>query len=152
MRFVSALVQSDIPDVIKEAGLFNLNNLRSQTVFRTADGFPFGFEGTGSIKGTRIGASKSPGWGFGTCFRVWNYESTVPFLFGDLAMKFREVEFLHATNEEGGMSERVGLPLEMRGKSFTHWAADGQMGTLIKMYRDWQLSGDDEKLRRCGPA
>ncbi len=152
VRFVNALVQSDIPDVIKEAGLSNLNNLRCQTVFRTSDGFPFGFEGTGSIKGTKIGASKSPGWGFGTCFRVWNYESTVPFLFGDLAMKFREVEFLHATNEDGAMSERVGLPLEMRGKNFTHWAADGQMGTLIKMYRDWQLSGDDEKLRLMWPG
>jgi len=151
VRFVSALVESDIPEVLQEAGLFNLNNFRSQTVFRTADGYPFGFEGTGSIAGTKIGASKSSGWGFGTCFHVWNYESTTPFLFGDLAMKFREVEFMYATNEDGAMSHRVGLPLEMRGKSFKHWAADGQMGTLIKMYRDWQLSGDDEKLREMWP-
>ncbi len=152
VRFVSTLVNSDIPDVIKEAGLFNLNNLRSQTVFRTSDGLPFGFEGTGSIKGTKIGASKSSGWGFGTCFHVWNYESTVPFLFGDLAIKFREVEFMHATNDDGGMSYRVGLPLEKRDKSLKHHAAaDGQMGTLIKVYRDWQLSGDDEKLREMWP-
>jgi uncharacterized protein (DUF608 family) len=152
VRFVKTLVESDIPDVITEAGLFNLNNLRCQTVFRTADGLPYGFEGTGSIKGTTIGASKRPGWGFGTCFRVWNYESTVPFLFGDLSMKFREVEFKHATNEDGAMSERVGLPIDKRGTSFTHWAADGQMGTLIKMYRDWQLSGDSEKLREMWPS
>jgi uncharacterized protein (DUF608 family) len=151
VRFVNVLLESDIPAVIKEAGLFNLNNLRSQTVFRTSDGLPFGFEGTGSLKGTRIGASKSPGWGFGTCTRVWDYESTVPFLFGDLAMKFREVEFLHATNGDGAMSERVGLPIDMRGKSYKHWAADGQMGTLVKMYRDWQLSGDDEKLGEMWP-
>lgn len=151
VRFVSALVDSDIPEVIKEAGLFNLNNLRSQTVFRTADGFPFGFEGTGSIQGTKIGASRSSGWGFGTCFHVWNYESTIPFLFGDLATKFREVEFMYATQDDGAMSHRVGLPLELRGKGFKHWAADGQMGTLIKMYREWQLSGDDEKLREMWP-
>jgi len=149
--FVSALANSDIPEVLKEAGLFNLNNLRSQTVFRTADGLPFGFEGTGSIKGTKIGADKSSGWGFGTCTHVWNYESTIPFLFGALSTKFREVEFLHAVNENGGQSHRVGLPIDKRGKDFKHWAADGQMGTLIKVYRDWQLSGDNAKLKEMWP-
>ena len=151
VQFVRALVESDAPDVLKEAGLFNLNNLRSQTVFRTADGLPYGFEGTGSIQGTKIGASTSSGWGFGTCFHVWNYESTTPFLFGDLSLKFREVEFLHSVNEDGGMSYRVGLPIESRGRRFQNRAADGQMGTLIKMYRDWQLSGDDEMLETWWP-
>ncbi len=150
VKFVSNLVDSDIPDVLKEAGLFNLNNLRSQTVFRTADGLPFGFEGTGSIKGTKIGAEKASGWGFGTCTHVWNYESTIPFLFGNLSTKFREVEFLHATNDEGGQSHRVVLPVE-KAQKFKHWAADGQMGTLIKVYRDWQLSGDDAKLKEMWP-
>ncbi|MDN5200681.1 GH116 family glycosyl-hydrolase [Fulvivirgaceae bacterium BMA10] len=150
INFVSALANSDIPDVLKEAGLFNLNNLRSQTVFRTADGLPFGWEGTGSIFGTKIGAEKASGWGHGTCFHVWNYESTIPFLFGDLSTKFREVEFMHATNEQGAQSHRVNLPIS-NAKGFRHWAADGQMGTLIKMYRDWQLSGDDDKLRSMWP-
>ncbi len=151
VRFVSALVDSDIPEVIREGALFNLNHLRSQTVFRTADGFPFGFEGTGSIGGTRTGGDRSSGWGFGTCFHVWHYESAVPFLFGELSLKFREVEFMHATGADGGMSFRVGLPLESRARNYRHRAADGQMGTLVKMYRDWQLSGDDEKLRTMWP-
>ena len=30
-------------------------------------------------------------------------------------------------------------------------AADGQMGCIMKMYRDWQLSGDDALLRRLWP-
>lgn len=149
--FVSTLVKSDIPEILKEAGLFNLNNLRSQTVFRTMDGLPFGFEGTGSIKGTKLGAARSSGWGFGTCTHVWNYESTIPFLFGDLSTKFREVEFLYAVNDNGGQSHRVGLPLTERGKDFKNWAADGQMGTIIKVYRDWQLSGDDAKLKEMWP-
>ncbi|MET2985596.1 GH116 family glycosyl-hydrolase [Aureibaculum conchae] len=150
VNFVSKLVDSDIPEVLKEAGLFNLNNLRSQTVFRTADGLPFGYEGTGSVKGTKIGASKSSGWGFGTCSHVWNYESTVPFVFGDLSTKFREVEFLHTVNDDGGQSYRVTLPIE-NSKKYTGRAADGQMGTLIKIYRDWQLSGDDAKLKEMWP-
>ncbi|NOR73939.1 MAG: hypothetical protein GQ525_02145 [Draconibacterium sp.] len=149
--FVTAFCESDIPLSIKEAALFNSCNLRSQTVFQTADGYPFGFEGTGSVTGTKLGAAKSSGWGYGTCFHVWNYESTIPFLFGDLSMKFREVEFLHATHDNGGMSHRVGLPLKDKAKEHKGWAADGQMGTLVKVYRDWQLSGNDDKLKEMWP-
>lgn len=149
--FVSALCKSDIPGEIKEAALFNSANMRCQTLFRTKDGYPFGFEGTGSVKGTLLGGDKSSGWGFGTCSHVWNYESAIPFLFGDLSMKFREVEFLYSVNDNGGMSHRVGLPLEKKGTSFKHWAADGQMGTLVKIYRDWQLSGRNEELKKMWP-
>jgi len=56
----------------------------------------------------------------------------------------REVEFAHATDDKGLMSFRVNLPLE-RAQGFGKAAADGQMGCIMKMYRDWQLSGDDEK-------
>lgn len=151
LQFVNLFCKSDLPDVIKEAALFNTANLRSQTVFRTKDGYPFGWEGTGSVAGTRLGGGRSAGWGFGTCFHVWNYESTIPFLFRDLAMKFREVEFLHATHDDGAMSHRVGLPLDEKAKIFKGWAADGQMGTIIKVYREWQLTGDDEKLEEFWP-
>jgi uncharacterized protein (DUF608 family) len=48
------------------------------------------------------------------------------------------------------MSFRVNLPIE-RAQKFARAAADGQMGTVMKMYRDWQLSGDDEMLRRLWP-
>jgi non-lysosomal glucosylceramidase len=151
VSFVRAFCESDLPEVIKEAALFNSLNMRSQTMFRTSDGYPFGFEGTGSVTGTYLGSSKSAGWGFGTCFHVWNYESAIPFLFGDISMKFREVEFLKATAPDGGMSHRVGLPLETNAQSFRHFAADGQMGTIVKIYRDWQLSGNDDKLKEMWP-
>jgi uncharacterized protein (DUF608 family) len=48
------------------------------------------------------------------------------------------------------MSFRVNLPLE-RAKSFGKAAADGQMGCIMKMYRDWQLSGDDKMLKALWP-
>jgi uncharacterized protein (DUF608 family) len=44
----------------------------------------------------------------------------------------------------------VNLPLE-RAQEFGKAAADGQMGCIMKMYRDWQLSGDDEMLRTLWP-
>ena len=45
VRFVSAFAASDLPEVVKEAALFNLSTLRTQTCFRTPDGRLFGWEG-----------------------------------------------------------------------------------------------------------
>jgi hypothetical protein len=45
-------------------------------------------------------------------------------------------EFLHATDERGLMSFRVNLPLE-RAQKFGRAAADGQMGCIMKAYREW---------------
>ena len=138
--FVDSVCQSDLPDVVKEAALFNLSTLRSQTVFRTPDGFMFGWEGCDDTAGCC----------FGSCTHVWNYEQATGFLFGDLALGMREVEFNYATRNDGGMSFRVDLPLE-HAQSWSLAAADGQMGCIMKLYRDWQLSGDSERLRGMWP-
>lgn len=138
--FVRALVESDLPDVIKEAALYNASTLRTQTCFRIEDGTMLGWEGSCDTVGCC----------FGSCTHVWNYEQTTAFLFGDLAKTMREVEFAHATDERGLMSFRVQLPLS-RAQEHGLAAADGQMGCLMKLYRDWQLSGDDAMLRRLWP-
>ncbi len=138
--FVNSLVNSDLPDTVIEAALFNLSTLRSQTVFRTPDGFVFGWEG----------CFDKAGCCFGTCTHVWNYEQATAFLFGGLAMGMREVEFNYATRQDGGMSFRVDLPLD-QAATWSIAAADGQMGCIMKLYRDWQLSGDTEKLRSMWP-
>jgi non-lysosomal glucosylceramidase len=140
VQFVSSICQSDLPHEVKEAALFNLSTLRTQTCFRTPDGYLFGWEGCQD----RIGSC------FGSCTHVWNYEQAVAFLFGDLSKGMREVEFIHATDARGLMSFRVNLPLA-HGTKFAVAAADGQMGCLIKVYRDWQLSGDDAFLRTLWP-
>jgi hypothetical protein len=141
VAFVRAFCDSDLPPVVKEAALFNLSTLRSQTCFRTADGRPYAWEGCHD----RTGCCH------GSCTHVWNYEQATAFLFGDLAKTMREVEFLHATNDEGHMSFRVGLPLAARAQESGLAAADGQMGCLMKLYRDWQLSGDMKFLKRLWP-
>ena len=134
--FVDAVCESDLPTVVKESALFNLSTLRSQTVFRTQDGFMFGWEGCDDTAGCC----------FGSCTHVWNYEQATAHLFGGLALGMREVEFNYATRKDGGMSFRVELPLE-QAQAWSLAAADGQMGCIMKLYRDWQLSGDDERLR-----
>lgn len=138
--FVESFCSSDLPDAVKEAALYNLSTLRTQTCFRTPDGRFYGWEGSHDRYGSCLGS----------CTHVWNYEQATAFLFGDLACRMREVEFNHATDDNGLMSFRVHLPLEYA----TNWnlaAADGQMGCLMKLYRDWQLSGDSEMLRKLWP-
>ena len=44
VRFVSSLCESDLPVEVKESALFNVSTLRTQTCFRTPDGYLFGWE------------------------------------------------------------------------------------------------------------
>jgi uncharacterized protein (DUF608 family) len=135
LAFVEALLGSSYPAVIKEAALFNLATLRSQTVFRIPSGHMMGWEGVMD----RLGSCS------GSCTHVWNYEMATPFLFGELAKTMRDVEFNYATKENGLMNFRAGLPLSTAANGNSA-AADGQMGCIMKFYRDWQLSGDDSFL------
>ncbi|WP_430814955.1 GH116 family glycosyl-hydrolase [Carboxylicivirga sp. RSCT41] len=141
LTFVNALQASTYPEVLKEAALFNLSTLRSQTVFRTADGYLFGWEGIMD----RFGSC------FGSCSHVWNYEQSTAFLFNDLARGMREVEFKYAMNSKGHMGFRTKLPLKQGASGIDVAAADGQMGTIMKFYREWQLSGDDDFLKQYWP-
>ena len=136
-QFLNAFTSSSLPDVVKEAALFNLSTLRSQTVFRIKDGHLMGWEGVMDEFGSC----------FGSCTHVWNYEVATPFLFGGLAQTMRDVEFGFSTDSMGLMSFRAELPLETAKKSGKA-AADGQMGTILKFYREWQLSGDDNFLKK----
>jgi non-lysosomal glucosylceramidase len=140
--FVRLLSQSDYPSVIKEAALFNSSTLRSQTTFRDREGRFFGWEGVFASTGSC----------YGNCEHVWNYEEATPFLFGGLAMKMREVEYNYALSDSTGLlSFRVSLPLQ-KNHNWNVAAADGQMGSIMKVYREWQLSGDDDFLKTTWPG
>ena len=140
LKFVSSFCNSDLPEVIKDAALSNLCNLRTQTCFRIEDGRFFAWEGCNDKAGCCEG----------TCTHVWNYESATAFLFGAIARSMRDTEFQLSMHEDGLMSFRAHLPLPFV-KEWKAAAADGQMGCLIKLYRDWQLSGDEAMLRKLWP-
>ena len=142
LAFVRAVCDSPFPLPVKEAALFNASTLRTQTCFQTPDGHFFGWEGIHD----EVGSCQ------GSCTHVWNYEQTTPFLFANLARSMREVEFLHATNEEGAMRFRTKLPLALNdADNKFEAAADGQMGCIMKIYRDWKLCGDDIFLAKIWP-
>ena len=140
VEFVDAFCSSELPLVIKEAALFNVSTLRTQTCFRLSDGNFFAWEG----------CNDKAGCCFGSCTHVWNYETAIAFLFGDLAKNQRNIEFGLATNDIGLMSFRVKLPLDEIA-TWAKVAADGQMGCVMKLYREWQLSGDSEFFKTLYP-
>ncbi len=142
LDFVNLFINSSYPAVVKEAALFNSSTLRSQTAFRTKDGNFFGWEGVFNNTGSC----------YGNCSHVWNYEFASPFLFGEMAKKMREVEYNYGLWDSSGLlSFRISLPLK-KNTSWKAAAADGQMGTVMKTYREWQLSGDDVFLKNVWPG
>ncbi len=137
--FATAMRESTLPAVVKEAASANLSTLATTTCFRTADGEFHAFEGSGDNSGCC----------FGNCTHVWNYETVTPFLFPSFAKSLRNAAFGYSMDDAGAMRFRQMLPA---GKArFGYAAADGQMGQIIHAWLDWKLSGDDAWLRGIWP-
>jgi uncharacterized protein (DUF608 family) len=138
-RFVAALRDTTIPAVVKEAASANLSTLVTQTCFRTADGAFHGFEGIND----HIGCCH------GNCTHVWNYETATANLFPAFSHSLRRAAFGFSMDDRGAMYFRQALPDGIERLGFA--AADGQMGQIIKVYLDWQLSGDNAFLQEFWP-
>lgn len=144
-EFKDALFSSTLDPCILDAVSANLSVLKSPTVLRLEDGQFYGWEGLHEIDGSCEG----------TCEHVWNYAYALCFLFPDLERSIRELEKEYSTYENGEMQFRMKLPLSKYGKPQPHDflpALDGQMGVVIKNYREWKISGDDDWLRRQFPT
>ena len=135
-----ALLGTTLPWYVVDAAMSNVSTLRTTTCLRTGDGAFHGFEGCHDSEGC------CPM----DCTHVWNYEQATAFLFPRLAQSMRRTEFGPSLADDGGMGFRVLLPAGRQ--DFAGRAADGQMGCVLKLYRDWQLSGDDGLLRELWPA
>jgi uncharacterized protein (DUF608 family) len=138
-RFRDAMRESTLPPQIKEAATANLSTLVTQTCFRTADGEFHGFEGIDDHLGCC----------HGNCTHVWNYETATAHLFPSLSQSLRRHAFGFSMDDRGALYFRQSLPDGISRTGFV--AADGQMGQIIKVYMDWQLSGDDTFLKTFWP-
>ncbi len=127
------------PEVV-EAVAANLAILKSPTVLRQADGKLWAWEGC------HDGAGCCPG----SCTHVWNYAQAIPHLFPELERSLRETEFTESQDERGHQVFRSALPIRPTSHDF-HAASDGQLGGIIKVYRDWRISGDTGWLRKMWP-
>ena len=142
-RFRDAFFDSTMPAAVLDRVSANLSVLKSPTVARLTDGTLYGFEGCHADSGCCEGS----------CTHVWNYDQATPFLFPDLARSMREAAYRHGVDDAGRMAFRLLLPLERTRAESTHRAAvDGQMGEIIKVYREWKVSGDTQWLARLWPT
>ncbi|PHN07883.1 GH116 family glycosyl-hydrolase [Flavilitoribacter nigricans] len=140
-RFAERLQHSTYPESVKEALSTQAATLRTNLIQVSDKGNVHGFEGV-----------NSGGWCCpGTCTHVWNYEQTLASLFPPLERNMREIEFLHNTFDNGFQAHRSVLPI---GDYYFNGpaAADGQMGTVVRAYREWKLSGDDDWLAGVWPG
>ena len=138
--FHDALYASTLPPEALEAVGSNIAVLKSATVMRLSDGQFYGFEGCQCDAGSCEGS----------CTHVWNYAMALPFLFPSLERSMRELDYTYNLRDDGGMPFRLQLPLG-RERSRFRPCVDGQMGGVIKTYREWKLSGDDEWLKTWWP-
>lgn len=139
-KFHDALYASDLPDVALEAVTANLSQLKSATCMRLEDGSFYAFEGVHANSGSCEGS----------CTHVWNYAFALPYLFPALERSMRELDYARNQRPDGGMSFRLQLPLGRRRSGFRP-CVDGQMGGVIKTYREWKILGDDAWLRKLWP-
>lgn len=140
-RFHDALFASTLPTVALDAISSQLSILRTNTCLRLTDGTFYGFEG----------CSDGCGCCEGTCTHVWNYAQALPYLFPALQRSVREADWANSMRPDGFVCFRMPLPLGTKGDTGFHPAADGQLGTVIQVYREWLLSGDDGWLRTIWP-
>ncbi len=139
-RFHDAFFSTTLPPYVLDAVSSQMSVLKSPTVLRLPDGTFYGFEGC------------APGSGCceGSCTHVWNYQQTLPFLFPELERSMRAADYKHNLRKDGSMGFRLNLPLGAPPNDFLP-CADGQMGGIIKTYRDWKISGDDAWLADIWP-
>ena len=129
-----------LPAEVVEAAAANLAILKSPTCLRQADGRLWGWEGCFAGSGCCAGS----------CTHVWNYAQSIPHLFPDLERTLRETEFLVSQDDRGHQNFRSSLPIRPTDHGF-HAAADGQLGGLMKLHRDWRVCGDTDWLRKLWP-
>ena len=97
----------------------NTSILATETSFILEDGRFWGWEGIGCCEGT--------------CTHVWHYAQAFGRIFPELEKNLRErTDFAVIDKTSGG--------IDFRGSLANKFAADGQAGTVLRSYRDYQIS------------
>lgn len=138
--FHQTLFNTTLPCYVLDAVSSQAAILKTNTVMRVDQGEFFGFEGI----------SDDGGCCPMNCTHVWNYAQTVAFLYPELERSARETDFLANTFGNGYMVFRSLIPLG------DHWwqfkpCADGQMGCIVRAYREWKFCGDTAWLKKIWP-
>lgn len=140
LAFQQALFSSTLPAYVLDAVSANLAILKSPTVLRLENGDLWGWEG----------CFPDAGCCHGSCTHVWNYAQSFPNLYPKLERTLRELELVRSMDENGHVTFRSALPEGPVTHDF-HAASDGQLGGIMKVFREWQVSGDLDWLKKIYP-
>jgi uncharacterized protein (DUF608 family) len=139
--YADTLAASTLPGPVIDAVAATSAVLKSPTCTRMANGDFWAWEGCGNTVGC------CPG----TCTHVWNYQQMMPYLFPALERTIRSADFTYNLGRSGALNFRLPLPIGTRPRDPIFACADGQFGAVLKVYRDWRISGDTDWLRRLWP-
>ena len=139
--FSNAFFSTTLPGYVLEAAADNITVMRSPTCFRIENGDFLGWEGVDNDLGC----------GPGNCTHVWNYAQSVAVLFPELERTMRRIELADEIREDGYMPFRAYTPFDLPQWEMTP-SADGQLGSVVRLYREWVISGDDAIIRECWPG
>ena len=124
---------STLPFWLLDRTLSNVSILATRTANRMANGRFYGTEGVACCEGT--------------CTHVWQYEQAMGRLFPELDIVLRE-----RTDFDPAVSFKPDGMIDHRGEFNAGHAIDGQAGTLLRAYRDHQMSPDNAFLKRNYPS
>jgi uncharacterized protein (DUF608 family) len=145
-QFHDALFGCTLPPELVDAVSANIVPVRSNTCFWLEDGRFYGWEG----------CFDSAGCCAGSCTHVWSYAYTAAYLFPSLERELRRIEFEIETGNDGFMNFRNYKSMDelflWSGSTRPEAAVDGQMGSILRAYREWLLSGDDQWLAAIWPG
>ncbi|WP_316791973.1 GH116 family glycosyl hydrolase [Pedobacter frigoris] len=122
---------STLPHWFLERTFVNIGTLATANTYRFADGRFWGWEGVGACAGT--------------CTHVWQYAQAVGRIFPELERGLREKVDLGV-----GFKEDSGAII-FRAENESRPAIDGQAGTVLRFYREHQMSKDSAFLQNNWP-
>ncbi|RPE14280.1 hypothetical protein EGT74_00250 [Chitinophaga lutea] len=122
---------STLPHWFLERTFVNIGTLATANTYRFASGRFWGWEGVGACAGT--------------CTHVWQYGHTAARIFPSIERDQRQrVDLGVAFKEDSGA-------IIFRAENENRPAIDGQAGTILRIYREHQMSKDDAFLRANWP-
>ncbi len=117
---------STLPNWFLERTFLNIGTIATANTYRFASGRFWGWEGVNACEGT--------------CTHVWQYGHTLARMFPELERDTRQrVDLGVGMQEDGGII--------FRAEFENHPAIDGQAGTILRFYREHQMSTDNSFLK-----
>ncbi|MBC7287655.1 MAG: hypothetical protein H5T86_06330, partial [Armatimonadetes bacterium] len=138
--FHQVLFASSLPRWLAECLSVHIATIRSPLIMWLEDGTVAGFEGLSDEQGC------CPM----NCTHVYNYAQTMAFLWPEIERAARELDLGLQLTEDGGVRHRLQIPLSLPRASEPF--ADGQLGTILKAYREVLNCRDLMWLRKWWPS